>query len=111
MTQTDSLVQSHVIHPSLVRPALFAGVEPAVAGLEASVAFALVFLIGFHLATIAIAIPWVTVVHGLMVWVAKQDPQMTTLYVRSLFAKDYYAPLPRLHAPVLGARPAIPAWK
>ena len=79
---------THVIHASLVRPALFAGAEPALVMVEASVTFALVFVVGFHVATLLLAVVWLTVVHGVMVWVAKQDAQMTTLYVRSLFAQD-----------------------
>lgn len=97
-----------IVHPSLHRPVLFAGVEPAVAILEVTVAFALVFGIGIHLATIALAAVWLTVVHGLMVWVAKQDPQMIALYVRSLRARDFYAPTGGVHEPALPAQPSIP---
>ena len=101
---------THVIHASLVRPALYAGAEPAVVMVEVSVAFALVFVVGFHVITLLLALFWLTVVHGAMVWVAKQDPQMTTLYVRSLLAQDYYP----AHAGVRTAPPAVrtsvPSW-
>ena len=100
--------EQHRVHASLIRPALFAGAEPAVVVVEVSVAFALVFVVGIHWATIVLAGFWLTAVHGVMVWVAKQDPQMTTLYVRSLFARDYYPPHARAHAPAPLPKPSIP---
>ncbi|MGH7616916.1 MAG: hypothetical protein ACREPM_06780 [Gemmatimonadaceae bacterium] len=88
---------------------LLAGAEPAVVIVETCVVFAVLFVVGIHLVTIAIALFWLTAVHSLMVWVAKQEPQMTALYVRSLFGRDFYAPHARAHAPTPASRPAIPA--
>src|SRR2546425_13070081 len=99
-----------VIHASLVRPALFAGAEPAVVMVEASVTFALVFVVGFHVATLLFALFWLTAVHSTMVWVAKQDPQMSTLYVRSLFAQDYYPAHASVHAAPAAVRSSVPSW-
>ena len=100
--------ERHPIHASLYRPVLFAGAEPAAVILEVTVAFALVFGIGLHVATVLLAAFYLTVVHGVMVWIAKQDPQMSALYVRSLGARDFYAP----HAGVRGrtgaVHPALP---
>src|SRR6267378_3485461 len=101
---------THVIHASLVRPALYAGVEPAVLMVETSVAFALVFVVGFHLVTLLFALFWLTAVHSTMVWVAKQDQQMTTLYVRSLFAQDYYPAHAGVHASPVAVRSSVPSW-
>lgn len=95
------LIDAHVIHASLYRPVLLAGVEPAVAVLEVTTAFALVFGIGLHVATVLLATFHLTVVHALMVRVAAQDPHMTALYIRSLGAHDFHAP----HARVGGASP------
>lgn len=106
----QSMLTTHVIHGSLVRPALYAGAEPAVVMVEVSVAFALVFAVGFHVATLLLAVFWLTVVHGAMVWVAKQDPQMTTLYVRSLFAQDYYPARAGAHAAPPVVRTSVPSW-
>jgi len=92
-----------VIHASLYRPVLFAGAEPAVVVLEVTTAFALVFGVGLHVATVLLAVFYLTVVHAVMVWVAKQDPQMTALYVRSLATRDFYPP----HASVHGAPPPV----
>jgi type IV secretory pathway TrbD component len=94
---------AHVIHASLYRPVLFAGVEPSVAVLEGATAFALVFGVGLHIATVLLAVFYLTVVHAVMVWVATQDPQMTMLYVRSLGRRDFYPP----HAGVHGAAPPV----
>src|SRR5437879_6323803 len=79
-----------MIHPALYRPVLFAGAEPAVVVLEVTTAFALVFGVGLHVATVLLALFYLTVVHAVMMWVAMQDPQMIGLYVRSLGARDFY---------------------
>ena len=101
-------LEAHAIHPSLYRPVLFAGAEPAVVVLEVMTAFALVFGIGLHVATVLLAVFYLTVVHAVMVWVAKQDPQMTALYVRSLGARDFYAPHASMHAAPPPVHPSIP---
>jgi hypothetical protein len=38
-----------------------------------------------------------------MVWIAKQDPHMTALYVRSLGARDFYP----AHSAALKAAPSV----
>ena len=95
--------ESHVIHSSLVRPVLFAGAEPAAVMVEVTAAFALVFGIGFHAVTVLLALFYLTTVHGFMVWVAAQDPQMTALYARSLGTRDFYPP----HAGVRAMTPVV----
>lgn len=97
--ERSQAMDTHVIHASLYRPVLFAGAEPAVVVLEMTTAFALVFGIGLHVATVLLAVFYVTVVHSVMVWVAKQDAHMTALYVRSLSARDFYAPHAGMRAP------------
>ena len=107
-SQQQPSVETHVIHASLYRPVLFAGAEPAIVVLEMTTAFALVFGIGLHVATVLLAVFYVTVVHSVMVWVAKQDAHMTALYVRSLSARDFYAPHAGLPAPSPVVFPSIP---
>jgi type IV secretion system protein TrbD len=98
-----SALEQHPIHPALYRPVLFAGAEPAVVALEVTTAFALVFGAGLHVATILLALFYLTVVHAVMVWVARHDPDMTALYVRSLACRDFYLP----HGSVHGGSPSV----
>jgi type IV secretory pathway TrbD component len=70
-----------------------------------------VFVVGFHIVTLILAAVWVTAVHTIMVWVAKQDPQMVELYIRSLSGRDYYAPHARAHAPTPAPRLSIPSTR
>lgn len=101
-------LESHPLHASLYRPVLFAGAEPAVVVLEVTTAFALVFGVGLHVVTILVALFYLTVVHAVMVWVAKQDPHMSALYVRSLASQDFYPPHASAHAAPSTVHPAIP---
>lgn len=102
---------THGVHQALIRPVLFAGVEPPVAIVETCVVFAMLFVVGIHILTIVIAVFWLGVVHGTMAWVAKQEPQMTALYVRSLSGRDFYAPLSLAHVTTRTPRPSIPATR
>ena len=106
--ETTADREEHVVHSSLYRPVLFAGAEPAVVIVELSTAFALVFGVGLHAATVVLAVLYLTVVHGVMVWVAKQDAHMTALYVRSLSAGDYYAAHAEIDAANPVVRPSLP---
>lgn len=104
-------VEPHVIHASLFRPVLFAGAEPAVVILEVATAFALVFGVGIHVVTLALATFYLTAVHTVMVWVAKHDPDMIALYVRSLSGHDFCFPHAGIDAPSLAPKPSIPRVK
>lgn len=99
---------SHVIHGSLIRPILFAGAEPSVVIVESCITFALLFVVGLHLLTIGLALFWTIGVHSVMASVAKGEPQMTSLYIRSLAGRDFYAPLAGARTPVRGPSPSIP---
>src|SRR5260370_34993344 len=108
MTDEQPALEAHVIHASLHRPILFAGAEPRVVVLEVTTAFALVFGVGLHVATVLLAVFFLTAVHVVMVWVAKQDPQMIGLYVRSLRARAFYSAHASLHAPPPPVPPSMP---
>ncbi|HEX9485461.1 MAG TPA: VirB3 family type IV secretion system protein [Gemmatimonadales bacterium] len=101
-------LEGHAIHAALHRPVLFAGAEPGVVALEVTTAFALVFGVGLHVATVLLAVFYLTVVHAVMVWVAKQDPQMTALYVRSVVSHDFYPPHASVHSAPPPVHPSIP---
>jgi type IV secretory pathway TrbD component len=100
--------ESHVVHASLVRPILFAGVEPAAAALEALTAGLLLFGVGFHILTVALAVFYLTVVHRALARVAAHDPRMSELYFRSLTAHDYYAAHAFVWTSVPAAHASIP---
>jgi type IV secretory pathway TrbD component len=101
------MLEHHAIHTSLFRPVLFAGAEPTVVILEGLTAGGLLFGVGFHIATIALAVFYVTVVHAVMVRLAAQDPQISQLYIRSLTGRDYYPAHSALAAPIDVVRPSI----
>jgi type IV secretory pathway TrbD component len=107
-TNKSHTAEMHVIHSSLWRPALLMGVEPAVAVLEGTTALALIFVVGLHVVTLGLAVFYLTVVHSVMAWVAKQDALMSQLYIRSLAARDYYAPHASVRAGPSSAHAAVP---
>lgn len=94
----------HPIHPSLARPILFLGAEPGVVLVEAAVVLALLFVVGVHVATVAVAFFYVTVVHSAVARLTVSDPQISVVYVRSLFARDFYPP----HALQRSGTPSAP---
>lgn len=47
---------------------------------------------GLHVFTVAIALIFAFPIHALGVWIAKRDPQMIAVYLRSLSGKDHYLP-------------------
>jgi type IV secretory pathway TrbD component len=108
---SSSGLELHVIHASLYRPVLFAGAEPGVVILEIATSFALVFGVGIHVATLALAAFYLTALHATMVSIAKDEPQMIALYVRSLAGHDFYFAHTRIHASPVAAKPSIPSVK
>jgi type IV secretory pathway TrbD component len=104
-------LELHVIHASLYRSVLFAGAEPGVVILEIATSFALVFGVGIHVATLALAAFYLTALHSLMVSIARDEPQMIALYVRSLASHDFYFPHTGIHASPVIPKPSIPSVK
>jgi type IV secretory pathway TrbD component len=104
-------LELHVIHASLYRPVLFAGAEPGVVILEIATAFALVFGVGIHVATLALAAFYLTALHSLMVSIAKDEPQMIALYARSLSGHDFYFAHAGIQASPVVPKPSIPSVK
>jgi type IV secretory pathway TrbD component len=100
--------ESHVVHASLWRPILFGGAEPGFVIMEVATVLALVFVVGLHVATVGLALAYATVVHAAAVWVTAKDPMMSRIYLRSLGARDYYAPIARTTAPPAPVRAAVP---
>ena len=99
----------HRVHPSLYRPVLFLGVEQQVAMIEATVIFALVVGVGLHIATLALAITIVCLVHPVMSWLTSNDPDITRVYLRTLTAQGYYPPRSDIRGGSPIVRASIPA--
>ncbi|MGH7576571.1 MAG: VirB3 family type IV secretion system protein [Longimicrobiales bacterium] len=80
------------IHQSLIRPVLFGGAERGVSVLSVSAAIGIPMFAGLHVLTVAIAFVFALPMHALGVWLARRDPQMIAVYLRSLSASDHYVP-------------------
>ena len=104
----ESRSDAHIVHEALYRPVLFAGAAPEFVIIEVATIFALVFLVGLHIATLVLVVFYATVVHAAAVWVTTQDSQMAAIYLRSLMAKDFYAPHAAPFASTPAVKPAIP---
>jgi type IV secretory pathway TrbD component len=96
------------LHPSLCRPVLYAGVAPEVLFFEVSTVFLLLFEVGLHLATVALALAYALAFHPLAAHLCARDPLIAQIYARSLRGADHYLPAPRLLSPVRAADPALP---
>lgn len=89
---TSSVRTKRTIHQSLIRPVLFGGAERGVSVLSVSAAIGIPMFAGLHVMTLAIALAFAFPIHGLGVWLARRDPQMIAVYLRSLSANDHYMP-------------------
>lgn len=101
---------SRPVHSSLVRPELTLGVERHVAGIEATLCFALLCSRGIGLGTLGIVALVVAVIHPVMVWLTAKDPQATQVFARSRRYADFYSP----HGPERtgrAPRPSIPKMR
>jgi type IV secretory pathway TrbD component len=96
------------VHQSLVRTPLYAGVEKGFLLFEVSTVGFLFFVVGFRLVTFVDAAVWVLVLHPLMAWVSARDPLLPALYIRSLTAKDYYAPNAAHRRKPTSPKPSVP---
>lgn len=96
------------VHPSLVRPVLYLGVERPVIAFEATLALAVLFGVGLHLITLGLIGIVMLVIHPSMVWVTAKDAQATEVYVRSRAYADYYAPHGSTRTRLRAPRPSIP---
>ncbi len=98
----------HRVHPSLVRPVLYMGVERPVIAFEAILALAVLFGVGVHPITLGLIGVVMLVIHPSMVWVTAKDTQATEVYIRSRAYADYYAPHGSAGTRGRPPRPSIP---
>jgi type IV secretory pathway TrbD component len=99
---------SDAIHPSLVRPVLYLGVERPVIALEATFCAALLFGVGPNALTFLCVAVVVTVTHPVAVWLTARDPQAVELYLRSRAYADFHTPLAPSYAPTPRPRASVP---
>ena len=104
----DHLGSEHPIHPSLVRPILYLGVERHVIGVEGTLCLAVLFGVGLSLVSAGLIALIVLVVHPVMAWATSGDSQASEVYLRSHAYADYYAPHSEIHAAVGSPHPAVP---
>lgn len=105
---TSSVPSKRTIHQALIRPVLFGGAERGVSVLSVSAAIGIPMFAGLHVLTVAIALAFAFPVHALGVWLARRDPQMIAVYVRSLSARDHYVPWGGRHLGSAAVHPCIP---
>ena len=105
---SEQLPSERPIHPSLVRPTLYLGVERHVIGVEGTLCLAVLFGVGVSLVSAGLIALIVLVVHPVMAWATSDDPQSSEVYLRSHAYADYYAPHSEVHAAVGTPRPSVP---
>ena len=99
---------AHVIHASLHRPVLIAGVERGLVIVEATLAAALVVMGGLDWRTLSVAALLVLVLHPAVAWATRGDAAIAEVYVRSLGAQDFFPPVGGWRARTPAVRPALP---
>lgn len=100
--------EAHVIHASLHRPVLLAGVERGLVIVEATLVTALVVMGGLDWRTLSVAALLALVLHPAMAWATRADAGIAEVYVRSLGAQDFYPPVASWRARPAPVRPALP---
>lgn len=104
----SSTRERRTIHPSLIRPVLFGGAERGVAVLAFSAAIGIPLYAGLHVLTVVIALIFAFPIQGLGVWMARRDPQMVAIYLRSLSGRDHYLPWGTGRPRTVAVHPSIP---
>ena len=90
------------IHLALTRPMLLAGAERELVLMNGTIIAALIFGVGFHWASLTMAVLLATVGHWGLTRGAKHDPQLSRVYVRHIRYQEYYPARAEVQAP--------PAW-
>jgi type IV secretory pathway TrbD component len=100
--------EAHVIHSSLHRPVLMAGVERGLVIVEATLVTALVVMGGLDWRTLSVAALLAVVLHPALAWATRADAGIAEVYVRSLGAQDFYPAAASWRARPAPVRPALP---
>ena len=86
------------IHMSLTRPLLLAGAERELVLVNGTAIAALIFGVGFHWASVTVAVLLATAGHWALTRAAKHDPQLSRIYVRHVRYQEYYPACARVQA-------------
>ncbi len=92
MNDPETLLDAYEvpIHPSVLRPVLWMGAERRFVILDILGCFLLVVFTGYDLVAMLLIALLGLGVHGLAIELAKQDPQLAEIFLRSLRYQDYY---------------------
>jgi type IV secretory pathway TrbD component len=104
----DTEVQRTLIHQALTRPVLLGGAERRLAILNWLIVAALIFGVGLHLYTVALATILGTAGHWSLRQAAKFDAQLSEVYIRHLHYQRYYPPRAAITAAAAPVHPAVP---
>jgi type IV secretion system protein TrbD len=95
------------IHSSLTRPLLLGGAERELVLVNGTMVAALIFGVGFHWVSLAIAALLCTVGHWTLTRAAKYDPRLSRIYVRHVRYQPYYPARPLTGAPSPWVYPSV----
>ena len=87
------------INLALTRPQLLAGAERELVLMNGTIIAALIFGVGFHWASLTMAILLATVGHWGLTRAAKHDPQLSRVYARHIRYQEYYPARAAVQAP------------
>src|SRR5438034_1618080 len=95
------------IHLALTRPLLLAGAERELVLMNGTIIAALIFGVGFHCASLTMAILLATVGHCGLTRPANHDPQLSRVYVRHIRYQEYYPARAAVQAPPCYVFPSV----
>ena len=105
--QTDA-PELDLIHPSLTQPVLWGGVERRVIAVEFVIVVLLFTWKGITPFSVVLGLCLVLPLHFVARRIAREDPRMFDLFLRSVGWRRFYPPHATIHAPTPPVRPSIP---
>ena len=95
------------IHLSLTRPLLLAGAERELVLANGTIIAALLFGVGYHWASLTVAGLLATVGHWGLRRAARQEPQLSRIYLRHIRYQDCYPAQAAVQAPPAYVFPSV----
>lgn len=100
--------ERHPVHAALYKPVLFMGLPRPILLAEGTMVLSVSFVLGGQWVTLVFVAVVLLVVHPLLVYASRNDPEMIWIFIRALFNEDYYEAQPHVDAPRLPVRPSVP---